>query len=143
MPSPGRLKGRTSLGTGSTSGYVVRAPEPLTNRNGLIGPVLRIGCRRVVACSWSRRHYRGDERQGVVVVSPGKPDVQHRGARQTFLPRTDTIAAGILAMGTQKDLKGKTVKVFFLIGVQKPYLEEKSGWAVDGVEFKVRIDAAA
>ena len=39
--------------------------------------------------------------------------------------------------------KGKTIKVFFLDGVQKPYLEHKSGWTVDGVEHKVRIDAGA
>ncbi|MEK6531264.1 MAG: prohead protease/major capsid protein fusion protein [Deltaproteobacteria bacterium] len=39
--------------------------------------------------------------------------------------------------------KGKTVKVFFLNGNQAPYLEQKEGWNVDGVEYKVRIDAGA
>lgn len=39
--------------------------------------------------------------------------------------------------------KGKTVTVFFLDGVQSPYLETKEGWNVDGVEYKVRIDAGA
>ncbi len=39
--------------------------------------------------------------------------------------------------------KGKTVTVFFLNGVQTPYLETKQGWSVDGVEYKVRIDAGA
>lgn len=39
--------------------------------------------------------------------------------------------------------KGKTVKVFFLNGQQGPYLETKQGWNIDGVEFKVRGDAAA
>ena len=39
--------------------------------------------------------------------------------------------------------KGMTVNVFFLFGQQAPYLEQKAGWTVDGVEFKVRIDAAA
>lgn len=39
--------------------------------------------------------------------------------------------------------KGKTVTVFFLNGQQAPYLETKEGWSVDGVEYKVRIDAAA
>ncbi len=39
--------------------------------------------------------------------------------------------------------QGKTVKLFFLNGVQKPYVEQKHGWSVDGVEFKVRIDVAA
>jgi hypothetical protein len=39
--------------------------------------------------------------------------------------------------------KGMTVKVFFLGGNEAPYMEQKAGWTVDGVEYKVRIDAAA
>lgn len=39
--------------------------------------------------------------------------------------------------------KGRTVKVYFLNGVQAPYLESRDGWNRDGVEWKVRIDAAA
>ncbi len=39
--------------------------------------------------------------------------------------------------------KGRTVKVYFLNGVQTPYLESRDGWTVDGTEWKVRIDAAA
>lgn len=39
--------------------------------------------------------------------------------------------------------KGMTVKVFFLNGVQTPYLETREGWTIDGVEMKVRIDAGA
>ena len=39
--------------------------------------------------------------------------------------------------------KGRTVKVYFLNGVQSPYLETRDGWSVDGTEWKVRIDAAA
>lgn len=39
--------------------------------------------------------------------------------------------------------KGKTVIIFFLNGIQKPYLETKQGWTVDGVEYKVRIDVGA
>ena len=39
--------------------------------------------------------------------------------------------------------KGKSVRVFFLPGGEKPYLEKQSGWAVDGAEYKVRIDVAA
>jgi len=37
----------------------------------------------------------------------------------------------------------KTIKLFFLNGQTKPYLEQQSGWEVDGVEYKVRIDCAA
>jgi len=33
--------------------------------------------------------------------------------------------------------------VFFLNGVQTPYLEQQQSWNADGVEFKVRIDAGA
>ena len=36
-----------------------------------------------------------------------------------------------------------TVTVGFLNGQSSPYLESKDGWSVDGVEYKVRIDAAA
>ncbi|WP_169709481.1 prohead protease/major capsid protein fusion protein [Deferrisoma camini] len=39
--------------------------------------------------------------------------------------------------------RGKTVVVYFLNGVQRPYLETRNGWTVDGVEYKVRIDAGA
>jgi phage major head subunit gpT-like protein len=39
--------------------------------------------------------------------------------------------------------KGKTVKLFFLNGVQKPYLETRQGFNVDGAEYKVRIDCGA
>ncbi len=39
--------------------------------------------------------------------------------------------------------KGKTIKVFFLNGQQSPYMETRQGWTVDGVEYKVRIDAGA
>ena len=36
-----------------------------------------------------------------------------------------------------------TVEVAFLNGQETPYLEAKDGWTVDGVEYKVRIDAVA
>lgn len=39
--------------------------------------------------------------------------------------------------------KGKTVKVFFLNGQNRPYMESRQGWSVDGTEFKVRIDGVA
>ena len=39
--------------------------------------------------------------------------------------------------------KGKTITVFFLNGQQTPYMETKQGWSVDGIEYKVRIDAGA
>lgn len=36
-----------------------------------------------------------------------------------------------------------TIEVSYLDGVRAPVLEQQNGWNVDGVEFKVRIDAAA
>lgn len=35
-----------------------------------------------------------------------------------------------------------TIEVSYLDGVQTPLLEQQDGWKVDGVEFKVRLDAA-
>ncbi|MNG31408.1 hypothetical protein D3C84_1172000 [compost metagenome] len=34
-----------------------------------------------------------------------------------------------------------TIEVAYLDGVDTPYLEQQEGWTVDGVSFKVRIDA--
>lgn len=39
--------------------------------------------------------------------------------------------------------KGKGVNIYFLSGQRTPRLEEKQGWSVDGVEFKVSIDVGA
>lgn len=39
--------------------------------------------------------------------------------------------------------KGKTVRIFFLKGHEKPTVETQDGWLADGIEFKVRLDAAA
>lgn len=39
--------------------------------------------------------------------------------------------------------KAKTITVFFLNNQQTPYMETRKGWDVDGVEYKVRIDAGA
>ena len=36
-----------------------------------------------------------------------------------------------------------TVEIAFLDGNSTPYTESRNGWTIDGVEFKVRIDAAA
>ncbi len=35
------------------------------------------------------------------------------------------------------------IEVGYLDGNPNPFLEEQDGWNIDGVEFKVRIDAAA
>lgn len=36
-----------------------------------------------------------------------------------------------------------TVTLYFLEGIDAPYLEQRAGWGIDGLEFKVRIDVAA
>jgi len=36
---------------------------------------------------------------------------------------------------------GDTIEVAYLNGVDTPYLEQQAGWSVDGVSFKVRIEA--
>jgi hypothetical protein len=36
-----------------------------------------------------------------------------------------------------------TIEVGYLDGVAAPFLDQQEGWTIDGVEYKVRIDAAA
>ena len=59
---------------------------------------------------------------------------------RVYDPRLDDDDAAAWYLAARK---GKTVTVFFLDGVQTPYLETQNGWSVDGVEYKVRIDAGA
>ncbi len=59
---------------------------------------------------------------------------------RVYEPRLDDDSAAAWYMSGPK---GKTVTVFFLDGVEAPYMETKTGWTVDGVEYKVRIDAGA
>lgn len=73
-----------------------------------------------------------------------KPNLKNPYAGSYFTrvyeARLDDTSAAVFYLAGQK---GKTVKVFFLNGVQKPYMETRQGWTVDGVEYKVRIDAVA
>ena len=66
----------------------------------------------------------------------------YAGSRFTrvFDPRLDDTSSAVYYLAGPK---GKTVKVFFLNAQQSPYLEMRQGWSVDGVEYKVRIDAGA
>jgi hypothetical protein len=59
---------------------------------------------------------------------------------RVYEPRLDDSSSAVWYLAAQI---GRTIKVFFLNGVQQPYLETKQGWNVDGVEYKVRIDAGA
>lgn len=53
---------------------------------------------------------------------------------------TDSATAWYLAASP---MMGDTIEVSYLDGNAAPFLDSKQGWSVDGVEFKVRIDAAA
>jgi len=55
------------------------------------------------------------------------------------LDNHSTTAWYLLANPTMYDV----IEVGYLDGNSNPYLEQQQGWEVDGVEFKVRIDAAA
>lgn len=57
-----------------------------------------------------------------------------------YEPRLDDSSEDIWYMAGRK---GKTVEIRFLNGVQTPFMEIKQGWTIDGVEWKVRIDAVA
>jgi len=59
--------------------------------------------------------------------------------KRVYEPRLNTVPATWYGAGP----KGTTVVRVHLNGVQTPYLEQKSGWTVDGVELKVRYDVGA
>lgn len=59
---------------------------------------------------------------------------------RVYEPRLDDDDAAAWYLAARK---GRTVVVYFLDGVQAPYMETKMGWSVDGVEYKVRIDVGA
>ena len=45
--------------------------------------------------------------------------------------------------GAASPVSNDTIEVAYLDGNQAPTLEQQGGWAVDGTEFKVRMDASA
>lgn len=59
---------------------------------------------------------------------------------RAYDPRLDDVSVTAWYLAARK---GRTVVLYFLNGVQTPYMETKQGWSVDGVEYKVRIDAGA
>lgn len=71
-----------------------------------------------------------------------KPNI-YRGAFEVVSDaRLDVVSAKswyLAANASQFD----TIEIGYLDGNQNPFLEQQDGWDVDGVEFKVRIDAAA
>jgi len=83
-------------------------------------------------------------------AAPGTPDFAFATTRnnpyagsyftRVYEPRLDDSSTSAYYFAARR---GKTVVVFFLNGVQEPYLETQQGWSVDGVEYKVRIDCGA
>ena len=56
--------------------------------------------------------------------------------------RLDATSAAAWYMAANPDVFD-TIEVAYLDGNPNPFLEQQDGWSVDGVDFKVRIDAAA
>ena len=72
----------------------------------------------------------------------GIVNIWQGGLTDVYDARLDAFnAAGWFLMASPSSFD--TVEIAFLDGQQAPYLEERDGWSVDGVEFKVRIDAVA
>lgn len=51
------------------------------------------------------------------------------------------VASSSVWYGAASPAVNDTIEVSYLDGVQTPTLEQQGGWKVDGVEFKVRLDA--
>lgn len=63
----------------------------------------------------------------------------HNLAKIITEPRLDKADAKAWYMAAAQGMD--TIEVAFLDGVDAPYLEQQQGWTVDGVSYKVRIDA--
>ncbi len=77
-------------------------------------------------------------------------DTNNSRAPNPFQDSFDVVADARLSSDSATQWYGSTnpdtfdlIEVGFLEGRQEPYMETKDGWTVDGVEMKVRIDAAA
>ena len=56
--------------------------------------------------------------------------------------RLDTASTTAWYMASDQNMHD-TVEIAFLNGNSTPYTESRDGWTTDGVELKVRVDAAA
>jgi hypothetical protein len=64
-----------------------------------------------------------------------------RGTFQVVSDARLDVASAAVWYGAGDPAMHDTVEVAYLDGVETPTLEQQSGWTVDGVEFKVRLDA--
>lgn len=86
-----------------------------------------------------------DMEVAALLNSTADPDAQHTGvknpvrnmAQQITDARINGNAYTFVADPRQAD----TIEVTYLDGQERPYLEQRHGWSVDGAQFKVRIDA--
>jgi len=77
-------------------------------------------------------------------ITAGKTATTPNWMRNTFEviadPRLDTTSTSNW-FGAASPVTNDTIEVAYLDGNDQPQLEQQGGWTVDGVEFKVRIDA--
>lgn len=66
---------------------------------------------------------------------------QVRGAFEVIADARLDASSTTAYFGVASPVNNDTIEVAYLDGNQSPTLEQQSGWTVDGVEFKVRIDA--
>lgn len=81
-----------------------------------------------------------------VIGTQGEPNVKNpfsgtfRQENRIYEPRLDDFGVNVFFLAGPK---GRTVKVFFLNGVQKPFMDAENDWNTDGRKFKVRIDVGS
>ncbi|MGJ7544627.1 ClpP-like prohead protease/major capsid protein fusion protein [Variovorax sp. LT1R16] len=77
-------------------------------------------------------------------VGTSKANTIPNSVRDTFEVISDArldAASSTAWFGAANPNSADTIEVNYLDGNDQPYLEQKTGWTVDGTEFKVRIDA--
>lgn len=67
----------------------------------------------------------------------------HQGTFETVADVRLDAASAIIWYGMADPNRYDTIEVAFLDGQETPFLESHDGWTIDGVEFKVRLDAVA
>lgn len=80
------------------------------------------------------------------ITATGRNNTTPNSVRNTFEVVADARlddASTSIWYGAASPTMHDTIIVDYLDGVQSPTLEQQSGWSIDGVEFKVRMDAAA
>lgn len=81
-----------------------------------------------------------------VIGTQGEPNVKNpfsgtfRQENRIYEPRLDDAGTNTFYLAGPK---GRTVKVFFLNGVQAPFMDAENDWNTDGRKFKVRIDVGS